>query len=696
MAGLAGRLRGVGPARAALIALMIVFSLLAIREWLPDSHGDEGWPLHGRDSGEQRFSPADQIDRETIKDLGLAWYHEFDTDRGQQATPIVVDGVLYVSSAWSKVYAFDAVTGNMLWSFDPEVPHATLGKGCCDAVTRGVAVDQGKVFAATLDGRLIALDSKTGRPLWSMMTVDPGGSYTITGAPRVAKGKVIIGNAGAEFGVRGYVSAYDAVSGALAWRFYTVPSPDGQPDGAASDRILAEKASGTWFGEKWKITGGGGTVWDAIVYDPETDLLFVGVGNGTPHNHALRSDGKGDNLFLSSILALRPDTGEYVWHYQQTPGDSWDFTSTQPIILADLEFEGRPRKIMMHAPKNGFFYVLDRTSGRLLSARNFVDVNWATGIDLKSGRPIENPAARYTNKPFLQMPGSLGAHSWHPMAYSPTSGLVYIPAQIIAQQFASDRSYRFRKGQMNLGLDLADATLPDDPVATEAIRKAVHGELIAWDPIKQERRWSVRHPSFLNGGVLALGGGIVMQGTAEGQLLAFDDSDGTKLWGYDTANGIVAPPISYTIKGVQYVAVMVGYGGPGAMLGTIVPDRPRLPGRLLVFKLGGTAVLPPQRAPEPSAPILAGVRSPGDIERGRIMFNANCMVCHGFNARSGFNADLRRSGALTAPEAWRSVVVEGALADNGMRGFGAYLSPADAEDIRAYVLREAKLLETGR
>ena len=366
------------------------------------------WMGHGRTYGEQRFSPLDQITTGTVGTLGLSWFADLDSRRGQESTPIVVDGVLYVTTAWSRVKAFDAATGTPLWSYDPEVPGEWAVNACCDVVNRGVAVWDGKVFVGSFDGRLIALDAATGRELWDVNTIDRTKPYTITGAPRVVKGKVLIGNGGAEFGVRGYLSAYDAATGALAWRFYTVP---GNPADGFEQPIL-QKAAETWSGEWWKL-GGGGTVWDSMAYDPELDLLYVGVGNGSPWNHLLRSEGKGDNLFLASIVALDPDDGSYVWHYQTTPGETWDHTATQHIIVADLRIDGAERRVVMQAPKNGFFYVLDAKTGALVSAKNFTEISWATHVDMKTGRPVENPAARYdkTGKNFQSLQNPNGAHT---------------------------------------------------------------------------------------------------------------------------------------------------------------------------------------------------------------------------------------------------------------------------------------------
>ncbi len=651
---------------------------------------DDEWPLHGRDAQEQRYSPLDQINRETVGELGLAWFHQFDdSDRGQQATPIMVDGVLYTSTAWSIVHAFDAASGRLLWSYDPQVPREALASTCCDAVNRGPAVLNGKVFIATLDGRLIALNAGSGSPVWSVDTIDrsePGRHYAITGAPRVARNKIVIGNGGAEFGVRGYVTAYDADTGRQAWRFFLTPNPQGRPDNAASDEIMRTRAAATWADGEWRESGGGGTAWDSLTYDPETDLLYIGAGNGSPFDYQRRSGGEGDNLFLSSIVAVDPDTGRYRWHYQTTPQDAWDFTATQHMIAARLTIEGRERDVLMQAPKNGFFYVLDRRTGELISAAPYAPVTWATGIDMTTGRPTLAPNAHYTDGPALLQPGPFGAHSWHPMSYSPRTGLVYIPVQLMSGAFEADPAFRRRSIGQNVGIAMHE--FPEDQL--EQIRAATTGQLLAWDPVAQRARWSVPHPWFLNGGTLATAGDLVFQGNADGQFVAYDATDGRRLWSYETQNGITAPPISYRINGEQYVAVMVGFGGAGAIVGRIVPDRPRMPGRLMVFRLGGTTEAP--RYPEIArAPInVTGLSSSGDPDVGMAEYNRTCSVCHGANAAVAYTADLRRSAALRSPELWRSIVIDGVLRDTGMIGFSDLLTPAEAENIRAYVLRQAR------
>jgi quinohemoprotein ethanol dehydrogenase len=433
------------------------------------SREPENWMTYGLSYQEQRHSPLDNINASNIDKLGLAWYFDLDTNRGQEATPLVIDGTLYTTGAWSMVYAFDASTGKLKWSYDPKVDRSRGQQGCCDVVNRGVAAWNGKIYVGAFDGRLVALDAATGKEVWSVVTVDQTKPYTVTGAPRVVKGMVLIGNGGAEFGVRGYVTAYSAETGKQVWRFYTVP---GNPADGFENPAM-QKAAESWHGEWWK-GGGGGTVWDSIVYDPDLDLVYIGVGNGSPWNHQVRSQGKGDNLFVSSIVALRADTGQYVWHYQTTPGDSWDFTATQHIMLADLKIDGRDRKVLMQAPKNGFFYVIDRENGDLISAKNFVPTSWASSIDLKTGRPVENPAARFIKDRALVSPSAIGGHNWHPMAFNPTTGLVYIPAMDVPGLFGNESAgFTRREGSWNTAVDFAAMMdLPDDKAARAATRAA--------------------------------------------------------------------------------------------------------------------------------------------------------------------------------------------------------------------------------
>ena len=652
------------------------------------------WLTHGRTYGEQRFSPLTQISKTTVKDLGLAWSYDLPENRGIEATPLVADGVMYTTSSWSIVRAFDAKTGKLLWEHDPQVPRKTGMKACCDSVNRGVALWEGRVYFGSLDGRLISLDAKTGKKVWDVVTVDQSKPYTITGAPRVVKGKVLIGNGGAELGVRGYLSAYDAKSGKMLWRFYTVPGKE-PTDGAASDEAM-KLARPTWSGEFWK-QGAGGTVWDSMAYDPDMDLLYIGVGNGSPWNRDIRSPGGGDNLFLSSIVALKPDTGAYVWHYQTTPGESWDYTATQHIILADITIGGQPRKVLMQAPKNGFFYVLDRATGKLISAKNYVPQTWTTGVDMATGRPIETPNARYGKGMNLGMPGPLGGHNWQPMAFNPGTGLVYIPAQEIPfpymQPGGANANFRYQPGVWNVGIDVLIAGLPDDEAGLKAIRSSLKGRLIAWDPVTQTEKWSVPHGGPWNGGVLTTAGGLVFQGSATGEFAAYDAASGGKLWSFDTQTGVVAPSMTYEIDGEQYVALMAGWGGGFALTaGAGVDPRSEGPRRLLVFKLGGKKTLPPRPVSTREFPDLPPVTAtPQQIAAGNLTFANYCSVCHGASAVSDFSIpDLRFSPVTTDAAVWKGVVIDGDRIDNGMVSFRSYMTPAQAEEVRQYVLSLAK------
>ena len=648
----------------------------------------QNWMTHGGTYLEQRFSPLDQVTDANVGQLKLAWFHDLDTNRAQEATPLIIDGVMYTTTAWSKVVALDAASGKELWTYDPEVPGPTGFKACCDVVNRGLASYEGKLFLGTLDGRLIAIDIKTGKPVWSVVTVDQFKPYTITGAPRVVKGRVLIGNGGAEYGVRGYVTAYDAATGKQAWRFYTVPGKLGIKDGAASDDVLEAKSRGTWFGDKYPEYGGGGTVWDAIVYDPELDQLYIGVGNGSPWNRKIRSEDKGDNLFLSSVVALNPDTGKYLWHYQGTPGETWDFTQTQPIILATLPIAGKPTKVLMQAPKNGFFYVIDRTSGKLISAKGFVPQTWTTGVDMATGRPIEVAGARYPKDAFLMAPSAYGAHNWHPMSFSPKTGLVYLPAQEIPLAYLDDNGFKKKSGGWNIAIDVLLNVPPKDGAQKKAIRALLKGQLVAWDPVAQKEVWREQYDGPWNGGTLATGGNLVFQGNAKGQFQAFRADKGGKVWSFDAQTGVVAGPVSYSVAGKQYVAVMAGYGG-AYPLASPYNDHPRpMPyGRVLVFALDGKAILP-KAQPIPNAPANppADKFTAAQIAAGAPLYEGTCAACHGSAAiSSGVLPDLRRSGALSDKATWQGIVHDGQLESRGMIGFAKYFTPAEIENIRAYV-----------
>ena len=625
------------------------------------------WLSYGRDYYEQRFSTLDQITDANVGQLGLAWQFETATDRGLEATPLVIDGVMYTTGSWSVTYAIDARTGKQLWKYDPEVHRKYDNLACCDVVNRGAAYYKGKVYVGVLDGRLVALDAGSGKVSWTATTVDQNQPYTVTGAPRIAKGKVIIGNGGAEYGVRGYVSAYDAETGKLAWRFYTVP---GDPSKPQENKAL-EKALATWKGDAWVKYGGGGTVWDSIVYDPELNLLYVGTGNGSPWNRELRSPGGGDNLYLCSILAINPDNGELIWYYQTTPADTWDFTSVQPMMLADLNWGGRPRKVIMQAPKNGFFYVLDRATGELLAADPYVEVNWASHVDLKTGRPVEIPGADYKDKGTYIRPGPLGGHNWQAMSYSPRTGLVYIPAQDNGRYYEQPKEVTFVPNEWNLAVA---------PIGRNLDRFEIpyKGRLLAWDPIARKPRWTVEYGNYWNGGTLATAGNLVFHGTASGDFHAFRATDGQKLWSSWAGTGIVAPPISYMIDGRQYVSVMAGWGGAFVRKG-------RNYGRLLTFAIGGTAALPSRPRPR-TVTAIAHTGTPQQIAAGAKIFTTYCVRCHG---EATVLPDLRRStpGTYAALEK----ILDGSLAERGMPRFAELEKPAVAE-LRAYLLDERRKL----
>jgi alcohol dehydrogenase (cytochrome c)/quinohemoprotein ethanol dehydrogenase len=608
--------------------------------------------------------------------------------------------VLYTTSAWSKVQAFDAITGKLLWQFDPQVLRANNVKACCDVVNRGAAYWNGKVYVGTIDGRLIAIDAKTGQQVWSANTLDDPSQYnTITGAPRIVKGRVVIGNGGAEMGVRGYVTAYDAETGKQAWRFYTVPNKPGVKDNAASDEIHEKLTQQTWAGNWWDKAngggGGGGTAWDSMAYDPDLDLLYIGVGNSSFWSKRLRSDGQGDNLFVGSIVAVKADTGAYVWHFQETPGDSWDYTATQHMILTDLVIDGQTRKVLMQAPKNGFFYMLDRTNGKLISAKPYIPVNWAKGIDPVTGRPDIVPEAKYWEHPgsvWMGMPGSLGGHNWQPMSFDPETGLVYIPAFELAGLYADDVNFKAKPVGYNTGVDFG-AMASNFGGGTSAPPPKTY--LLAWDPVKQQEVWRAPNPLYWPGGVLSTAGNIVFQGDIDGFFNAYNAKTGEKLWSFDTASSISAPPVTYAVNGIQYVTVLTGFGGSAIGAGQLArrADGPRTnKSRVLTFALGGTAKLPPREVvTETLPPPPEQFAEAAAIKTGEQGYFRICVACHGFGAVSaGLLPDLRHSAVLADKDAWNEIVGNGARSDAGMVGFKDDFTPEEIEALRAYVISLAR------
>ena len=649
------------------------------------------WLMYGRTYDDHRFSPLTKINEQSIAKLGLAWSHEFGTTRGLEASPLVKDGIIYTTGNWSVVYAIDAKTGAVRWTYDPKVIRARAYFICCDVVNRGVALYRGKVYVGTLDGRLIALDERNGTPVWEISTADSANKpYAITGAPRIAGGKVLIGNAGAEYGVRGYISAFDAETGKIAWRFYTVP---GDPSKGFESKAM-EIAAKTWSGKWWKL-GGGGTAWEGIVYDPSLDLVYFGTGNPTAWYRTLRG-GNGESLYTASILAVRASNGELVWHFQTTPGDSWDFDSTQPLVQADLSIGGRTRKVIMQANKNGFFYVLDRATGEFLSGKPFVSgITWAKGLDPKTGRPIE--VKSISEKPAIVSPAPDGAHNWNPMAYSPATGLIYLPAKTGTQFLhVPDTKWQYNTDRNNLGRD----ALYEGPLnAKLAAMPNPTGALLAWDPVKQRAAWSARYPVAVGGGVLATAGNLVFQGRADGILAAYRATDGKQLWSFDAGTGIMAPPVTYQVDGVQYVSVLAGWGGPDGLGNDPVwgPVKPGY-GRMLTFTLGGHAAF---KAPDfghagpPPMPTVKVDTSPAVLHLGKVLFDDNCAACHGANAVAGPMPDLRYASTQTL-EGIQAIVLGGARASRGMPSFRKILTADQVRTIQAYIVSRAREGAAGR
>ena len=651
---------------------------------LRNSDQDSGnWLMYGRTYDDHRFSPLNQINEQSVSKLGLAWSRELGTTRGLEATPLVEDGVIYATGSWSVVYAMDAKTGQMRWTYDPKVIRERAFFICCDVVNRGVALYRGKVYVGTLDGRLIALDEHSGTPVWSVSTADQAKPYSITSAPRIAKGMVVIGNAGAEYGVRGYVSAFDAETGKLVWRTYTVP---GDPAKGFESKAM-ENASKTWTGEWWK-TGGGGTAWEGIVYDPDLDLLYFGTGNPTAWYRALR--GAGDNLYAASILAVHASNGELAWYFQTTPGDNWDYDSTQPLVQADLSIGGRTRKVIMQANKNGFFYVLDRQTGEFISGTPFVDgVTWASGLDPKSGRPIETPAAYAELKPILVSPSPDGAHNWNPMAFSPDTGFVYLPAKAGTQYLhAPNPKWNYDTNRENMGAEPYEGALSDKLASLPPPK----GELLAWDPVSQKAAWRVSLPVAESSGVLTTAGNLVFQGRADGVLAAYRASDGKQLWTFDAGTGIMAPPVTYLVNGVQYVSVMAGWGGASGLANdpSFGPLKPGY-GRILTFTLGGAATLKPPAYghKDPPTPAITTKPSPQLVHEGALLYSQHCVTCHGVNAVSGPLPDLRYATKETL-DGIDGIVLGGSRASDGMPSFQKILNAGQVRAIQAYIVARAQ------
>ena len=663
---------------------------------LINASNDAGeWLSYGRDYGETRYSPLNQITFSNVSELGVAWTYDTGTFRGLEATPLVHNGIMYASGSWSVVFAVDARTGEELWRYDPQVDRSTGWKACCDVVNRGVAIYGNKIFVGIIDGRLEALDAATGEVVWSEVTVDQSKPYTITGAPRVADGKVLIGNGGAELGTRGYLTAYNPDNGEIEWRFWVVP---GNPADGFENADM-ETAAATWAGDWW-TEGGGGNPWDSVIYDPELRLVYVGTGNGSPWSHEHRSDGFGDNLYLSSIVALDVDDGSVVWHYQTTPGDNFDYTAVQPMMVTEIAINGLPRKVVMQAPKNGFFYVLDAETGDLIYADPYAEVTWATGVDLESGRPIETPQARYDNAITFLTPGPSGAHNWHPMSFSPETGLLYVPTmQGGAFPFSVDADYQYEPAGWNTGVSLGTLTdlsvRPDDQYAsgTGPIYDSP-GVLLAWDPVARAPRWTREYDFTLNGGTLATAGNLVFQGAADGFLRAFTADFGELVWEVDLGVGIMAAPMTYELDGVQYVSVLVGWGGVAGLIGPNFSGAYKPEGRLWTFRLNGGNIIPVQGQPLPELTEISYSDDPAVIAHGEDMYVTHCMLCHGAGGASGgAMVDLRYAAPATY-DIIQNIVREGAFGGRGMPNLGHIVSEDDVDAVKNWLLSlRAELME---
>ncbi len=641
------------------------------------------WASVGGSADEASFSRLTQIDSANAGKLGLAWSLDLPGEVTLEATPLAVGGTLYFTGSYATVYAVDGASGKLLWKFDPQTwkrdpakMHFSFG------ANRGAAYENGKIFSVALDGRMFALDAKTGTELWHADTIPMGKMMISTGAPRVMNGKVIIGNGGADFGARGYVTAYDSETGKQLWRFYTVP---GSPEDNAGDPAM-EAAAKTWGPEFWKNSGGGGTAWNGMTFDAETNRIYIGTGNAGPYDSEKRDPGStGDNLYTSSIVALDADTGKYVWHYQETPRDSWDYKATPNMVMATLNLEGKPKKVLMHIPTNGFFYVLDRETGKPISAEKATLVTWAKSIDLKTGRPIEEPGIRYGKGDVELWPGAIGGHNWQAMSYNPKLGLVYIPMHQIG--------LRISRGEQSANAFNVMGLMVEPIVKQPGDGK---GSLVAWDPVAQKEVWKVQHDELWNGGTLATAGGVVFQGLADGWFKAWDGQSGKELWKFNAGLGIVGAPMSYSVGGKQYVSVLVGYGGTTAAFGEFMNVGWKYgmqPRRLLTFALDGKATIPDSPPPDKTIHALddpALVLNEADVKAGWGL-SLRCAACHGVGMQSAGTPgpDLRESGIALKLDTFSELLKSGALLERGMPRF-EMLSDDEIRQLHAYVRARAR------
>jgi quinohemoprotein ethanol dehydrogenase len=680
------RASGLWVLTAALATNAFAAGAVVDNSLLNDGADGHNWPAYGRTFDETHFSPLAEINRETVPRLNLAWTLDLDVTNNQ-STPLAVEGVIYVASGYSIVHAVDAKTGKLLWRYDPEVAKVAGAKLRTAGGMRGLAFWKGRLYFGTHDGRLIALDAKTGKPVWSVQTLDPADGSYISGPPRVFNDKVVIGFGGADFGaLRGYVTAYDTNTGKQLWRWWTVP---GDPAKGFENPAM-EMAAKTWTGEWWKY-GGGGAVWNAMTYDPEYNRLYLGTGNGSPRNWKIRSPQGGDNLFLSSVVALNADTGEYVWHYQTTPGDSWGYGSATDMTLATLNIGGAPRKVILHAPMNGFFYVIGRDDGKLISAGKSGTVTWATKVDLATGRPALAPNARYENGPVTLSPGFQGAHNHYAQSFSPKTNLAYVPTIEMPAQFGGDVDYKnwhpLPDSMQYTGFPTADGDVPADNSKSF---------LVAWDPVKQRAAWQQPTPGAHNGGTLVTAGDLVFQGQADGYINAYGASDGRKAWSFYAATAALGAPITFSVGKTQYLAILTGplagaagsSGSAAARFGWDVRLHPR---RLLAFVLDGKAKLPP--TPPPTfAQSLDGPEMTLDeaLVKDGIQQWSRCQLCHGPGAVAGGTAPDLRASAMALNAAQFSLFVRTGNEAKGMPKF-TELGDHELDALRHYIRYRARL-----
>lgn len=675
---------GVLAAAGAALALAVATGGIAGPKSAWEVGTGADWTATGGSADETGFSQLEQITTANIGQLGLAWSLDLPGEVTLEATPLAVDGTLFFTGSYAAVYAVDGATGKLLWKYDPETwKHNPAKMHFSFGANRGAAYENGKVFVAALDGRLIALDAKTGKEVWVAQSIPEGALNISTGAPRTMNGKVIIGNGGADFGARGFVTAFDSETGKMLWRFYTTPGTTEQNKGDPA----MEAAARTWGADFTKHGGGGGTVWNGMTFDPELNRVYIGAGNAGAYDPSVRDPGsKGDNLYTSSIVALDADTGKYIWHYQQNPRDAWDYKATPNILMATLKIDGKERDVLLHAPTNGFFYVLDRKTGKLVNEPGKTTIiTWAKGIDMKTGRPIENPDIRYETGLTEIWPGAIGGHNWQAMSYSPKTGLVYIPVHQIGTRFS--RTDPGDNGFNVMGLSV------------EQIKKRPgdgKGKLVAWNPVTQKEAWSVQHEELWNGGTLATAGDLVFQGTGDGWFSAYNARTGERLWRFNAGLGIISAPMSFSVGGRQYVSVLVGYGGTSAAYGDLMNVGWKYgaqPRRLLTFALDGKATLEPSPGPDKTVHALddaAIVLDEAAIAAGRAL-SVQCAACHGVGMQSAGSPgpDLRESAIALDKESFAALLKEGPLMERGMPRF-EMLTDEQIHQLWSYIRARAR------